>query len=334
MIKNNYIIGMLLAFLYSTLVFGNYNILSVNKMSTSEITSNLAFFNNKIYYLSNSAICAYDIANKKEEKVYDFEKVSINSSYYDKDNNEIITAGEGLKKDLFDGMKSIALTPKNGDIFFVSELNSMETNSPASLYSLDLNSKSITQVIKPKQKEFGFVNKPSMSKYTTIGFEWNAPVLRGFIDESIIYLEMKNDNSESRLIFNDIKTNKITIIDSGYMNWPIGIQNYGDKIAYVKYDDVKHDFRLNIWDSAVRGSTRYDIFPTAVCYSPDDKDLISTDRNKLYLVDFNSNEEIEFGANEKLNGLMISDMIWPIKNKIFIINGAEGKMFEIDLAEQ
>ena len=81
-------------------------------------------------------------------------------------------------------------------------------------------------------------------------------------------------------------------------------------------------------------STSYEIFPTALCWSPDDKKLVSTDRNKLYEIDFNSNNELELEGNEKLEGLMIMDMIWPIKSKMFIINGATGEMYEIALSKQ
>jgi hypothetical protein len=62
--------------------------------------------------------------------------------------------------------------------------------------------------------------------------------------------------------------------------------------------------------------------------------MICTNRYSLYSVDFADDKKIELEGNEKLNGLLISDIIWPLKNTIYILNGVKGEMYEVKLEEK
>ena len=239
MIKKNLGILILLILISSTFIYADFKIINVQKINTSKINSNLAFFNNNIYYLTEDSLCAYNIKKNSEEKICNFNSITITTSYFDKDNNEIKATGDGLKNDVFPCAKSIAVNPKTAEIFFATEFDIDEENihsNPLSVYSFDLKAKKINQIIKPKQKEI-------------INYEWDMIFLLGLLHESLVYIESKKHSSESRLVINNVKANKLIVIDSGNIDCPIGIQSHGNKIAYPKYDDNKSDFRLFIWDT-------------------------------------------------------------------------------------
>jgi hypothetical protein len=54
MIKKSAGIIIFLIFINTVKIYGNLQIISVNKINTSEISSNITASNNKIYYLSDS----------------------------------------------------------------------------------------------------------------------------------------------------------------------------------------------------------------------------------------------------------------------------------------
>jgi hypothetical protein len=336
MIKKSAGIIIFLIFINTVKIYGNLQIISVNKINTSEISSNITASNNKIYYLSDSSLYAYDIGSNSEEKIYNFSSTTITTSYFDKDNNEIKTEAKGLIYGEINGIKSLAYDPKKNEFFLNTKFNILEKHkfeNSASLYSVNLESKKFDQIIKPRQKEFNYLDKKSQIK-SKIGFEWDVMRVRGCFDDEIVYLEVKSTTFENRLVLYNKQTSTTTLVDTD-IDGPVSIQNNGKEIAYTKQESGKVGFRLFVWSSNTGKTTEYENISTlAMCWSPDDDKMICTNRYSLYSVDFADDKKIELEGNEKLNGLLISDIIWPLKNTIYILNGVKGEMYEVKLEEK